>query len=441
MKTTKYKLQDIVIGKEGLLKGPFGSDLKKSLYVEKSSNTYKVYLQENILKQDISKGKHHITEEYFHKKMTRYLVSEGDFIVTCDGTLGKIFQLTNIKERGIISSSLLRITLNKKLVNEKFFPYFWESRIKYPLIRSHDNSVLKHLPGVNAIREFEIDLPEIDTQTKIANILCSIDSKIELNNKINKELEAMAKTLYDYWFVQFDFPDENGKPYKSSGGEMVYNEKLKREVPKGWDVKSIADLIGTNKGGDWGKENIEGNYTQKISCVRGADINGLNGLGELNPPERFILKKNSNKILEANDLIVEISGGSPTQSTGRLAFIIDETLNRFTNPVICSNFCKSFSLEDSNLLYFFVYTWNLLYDNDVLFGWEGKTSGIKNLLFDSFTEKYYIVIPNEKINTMFYEKARIIHEMKQKNLQQNQELVKLRDWLLPMLMNGQVSVK
>lgn len=83
----------------------------------------------------------------------------------------------------------------------------------------------------------------------------------------------------------------------------------------------------------------------------------------------------------------------------------------------------------------------MLYDNDVLFGWEGKTSGIKNLLFDSFIEKYYVVVPDKKTNVKFYEKAKAIHEMKQKNLQQNQELSTLRDWLLPMLMNGQVKIK
>ncbi len=282
---------------------------------------------------------------------------------------------------------------------------------------------------------------EKEIRLKIGNILSSLDSKIELNNKINKELEAMAKTLYDYWFVQFDFPDENGKPYKSSGGKMVYNKELKREIPEGWEVKNIAQLIGNNKGGDWGKEEIEGNYTQKVSCIRGADLNGLNGLGELNPPERFILDKNSNKILESHDLIVEISGGSPTQSTGRLSFIIDETITRFGNPLICSNFCKSFSLKNPKHFYYFIYMWNNLYDNNVLFGWEGKTSGIKNLLFDSFTQKYFIVVPNESINQKFYEKMNSFHKMKQNNLKENQELAKLRDWLLPMLINGQVRIK
>ena len=206
------------------------------------------------------------------------------------------------------------------------------------------------MPILNSINLGNRNLLE---QQKISNVLSSLDSKIELNNKINKELEAMAKTLYDYWFVQFDFPDVNGKPYKSSGGKMVYNQELKREIPEGWVVKPIAQLIGNNKGGDWGKEQKEGNYTQKVSCIRGADLNGLNGLGELNPPERFILDKNSNKILESHDLIVEISGGSPTQSTGRLSFIIDETITRFENPLICSNFCKSFSLKNSKHFYYY----------------------------------------------------------------------------------------
>jgi len=293
----------------------------------------------------------------------------------------------------------------------------------------------------NQIMDFLIPNFDLSTQQKIADVLSSLDKKIELNNKINTELESMAKTLYDYWFVQFDFPDENGKPYKSSGGKMVYNEELKREIPEGWEIKTISDLIGNYKGGDWGKEQQEGNYIEKVSCIRGADINGLNGISELKAPERFILEKNTKKILKANDIIVEISGGSPTQSTGRLTFVIDETLRRFNTSVICSNFCKSFSLQNQNYFYTFIYTWNMLYDNRVLFGWEGKTSGLKNLLFDSFVEKYMIVLPDEKVNNTFFTKVNAIHKKKQTNLQQNQELVKLRDWLLPMLMNGQVKVK
>lgn len=291
------------------------------------------------------------------------------------------------------------------------------------------------------LNEVKTYLPNRAVQDKIAKVLSDLDAKIELNNKINRELEAMAKTLYDYWFVQFDFPDANGKPYKSSGGKMVYNAELKREIPEGWEVKTISKWIKKDKSGDWGKEEAEGNYQLEVSCIRGADLNGLNGNGELKAPTRFILDKNSSKLLENHDLIVEISGGSPTQSTGRLAFITEETLERFSTPIICSNFCKALTLKDETYLFNFVYQWNRLYDNGVLFGWEGKTSGIKNLLFDSFVTNHKEVYPPSSLVQQFYDFAKPIHGKIQKNLMQNQHLTALRDWLLPMLMNGQVTVK
>ncbi len=372
------------------------------------------------------------------------IVKIGDIIFnsTGQGTAGRCAFVKELpKDKILITDShmlLLRCNSYYEAVCLNYILYSFESTIQTFMDGSTGQGELDKIKLFNLL----IKLPNNSNyQEKIAKVLSSLDSKIELNNKINKELESMAKTFYDYWFVQFDFPDENGKPYKSSGGKMVYNQELKREIPEGWEVRTISQFIGNNKGGDWGKEQEEGNYTQKVSCIRGADLNGLNGLGELNPPERFILDKNSNKILESHDLIVEISGGSPTQSTGRLSFIIDETITRFENPLICSNFCKSFSLKNQKYLYYFIYMWNNLYDNSVLFGWEGKTSGIKNLLFDSFTQKYFIVVPEENINQKFYEKMDSFHKMKQKNLKENQELAKLRDWLLPMLMNGQVKVK
>ena len=250
----------------------------------------------------------------------------------------------------------------------------------------------------------------------------------------------MAKTLYDYWFIQFDFPDANGKPYKTGGGKMVWCEELKRDVPEGWEVQKMSEWIDIDKSGDWGKEEAEGNFTKKVVCFRGADINGLNGLAELKPPVRFILEKNSHKILKSHDIIIEISGGSPTQSTGRLAFITDATIKRFKHPLICSNFCKPISMRNKKLLYNFVYYWNSLYDNGVFFGYEGKTSGIKNLLLDAFVSTFYTVVPESPVVNKFYDFMESIQEKKQTTLAENQQLAELRDWLLPMLMNGQVKV-
>ena len=275
----------------------------------------------------------------------------------------------------------------------------------------------------------------------IGELYLTLSKKIELNNRINTELEAMAKTLYDYWFVQFDFPNEEGKPYKSSGGKMVYNSILKREIPEGWEIGTISEFIASSKGGDWGKETIEGKYTMPVICVRGADINGLNGSGQIGAPKRYILDKNKEKFLLPYDLVIEISGGSPTQSTGRLLLITDEMLSRFDEPLICSNFCKAISLVNHQYAYNFKYMWDSIYDSGVLFGWEGKTSGIKNLLFESFVSKYIICMPAVELVNKFFSLAEDIHKKKQNNLKENEMLIQLRDWLLPMLMNGQITIK
>lgn len=330
--------------------------------------------------------------------------------------------------------------INARDGNNNFLFYCLKYNIKN-LIRQGNGTTYDSV-NKGVVNEFDLIMPEsFESRMNIAKLLSSLDAKIELNNRINAELEAMAKLLYDYWFVQFDFPDTQGRPYKSSGGKMVFNKKLKRKIPAGWEVKELAAWIANDKNGDWGKDKVQGNYTQKVSCVRGTDINSLNGKTISKAPVRFILEKNLNKLLVQNDMIIEISGGAPKQSTGRIAFITKETLERFNNPLICSNFCKAISLKNPKHLYYFTYLWNSLYDNGLLFCWEGKTSGIKNLLFDSFVKQHKAIVPDNGLLNRFNDLTIPIQAKIQKNIQENQHLAELRDWLLPMLMNGQVSVE
>ena len=331
------------------------------------------------------------------------------------------------------------LVVKKDKLHNEYLYYWLKTKVKY--IESLGSGTTFKEVSKGVIENLTIEIPkDLKDQQKIASVLSALDSKIELNNRINAELEAMAKTIYDYWFVQFDFPDKNGKPYKSSGGKMVWNEELKREIPEGWEVKTLSSWIEKDKSGDWGKEEREGNYSERVFCIRGADLNGLNGKGEVKAPERFILEKNSHKILDPHDLIIEISGGSPTQSTGRMTYITAESLARFDAPIICSNFCKAVTLKDEKSLYNFAFEWNKAYDHGVLFGYEGKTSGIKNLLFESFVTSYYTPIPSKHLMEKFYNFMTPLESRKQKNLLENQKLAELRDWLLPMLMNGQVKL-
>ncbi|MGI2171751.1 restriction endonuclease subunit S [Shewanella sp. MF05960] len=352
------------------------------------------------------------------------------------------------KTRGNVSILKKAMTTNQACCNVEIDPdkadieyvyYFLKNQ--YNELRNLSSGVRKNLNSGD-IKGFPIRLPEaVIEQSRLSAVLKAIDQKVELNTRINTDLDAMVKTLYAYWFVQFDFPNEDGKPYKTSGGEMVYNEILKSEIPLGWDGNYLSDWIKADKTGDWGKEALQGNYTLQVDCIRGADINGLNGTGKVAAPNRFILEKNTHKLLLPFDFVIEISGGSPAQSTGRISVITEEVLERFEHPVICSNFCKAISLKNSSYFYNFSYMWQWIYDHEILFGWEGKTSGIKNLLFDAFVTKYHVAMPPENLAKKFYDFVSPLQSKKQTLLKENAELESLRDWLLPMLMNGQVTIK
>lgn len=427
--------------KEGLAHiqtGPFGTVLKASEYSDQGVPVISVgEIREGYLKIHDHTPK--VSEDTVNR-LPQFVLEAGDIVFGRKGAINRN-SIVNAEQSGwFLGSDGIRLRMSPE-INSVFVSYTFRSpAVGRWLLQNSSGSIMPSL-NQKTLDRLPVWLPEREVQDAIASLLSSIDQKIELNNRINAELEAMAKTLYDYWFVQFDFPDANGKPYKTSGGRMVYNPTLKREIPEGWEVDTLSSWIKSDKTGDWGKEKPEGNYTLQVDCIRGADINGLNGNGKIDAPVRFILEKNNHKLLAPFDFVIEISGGSPTQSTGRMAYITDDVLGRFPHPLICSNFCKAISLHSKDLFYCFAYLWNSLYENGILFGWEGKTSGIKNLLFDAFVTKYHVPIPPSQLAKQFFDFAAPLEQKKQFLLKENSKLETLRDWLLPMLMNGQVTVR
>ena len=400
-----YLFKDIVIGEEGLLKGPFGSDLKKELYVPKGENTYKVYLQENILKERNDVGPHYISKKYYDEKMSRYAVKENDFIVTCDGTLGEIYQLKNLTEQGIISSSLLRITLNNNIVDENYFYYLFKSQIKNRLIRQGNNSVLKHLPGLGVIRQQKIELPDLKIQRKIGETLKSLDDKIKNNNKINFELESMAKTIYDYWFLQFEFPNEEGKPYKSSGGKMIWNEELKREIPEGWEVKPLGEISTLYQPNTITEKDLDNNGKYIVY--------GANG----------VIGKYNQYNHKENEIAVCCRGAS----CGK--FLMTQPYSWITgNSMVVSP--NSFVSKE------YIY-YSLSYKRISPFITGTAQPQITRTNF----EKMKIIVAKNEIINKFEIFATEIRKKLLNNQKQNQELASLRDFLLPLLINGQITIR
>ena len=286
----------------------------------------------------------------------------------------------------------------------------------------------------SSIKELPLFLPDITVQRKIGTFLSTIDRKIALNRKRIATLEAMAKEIYDYWFVQFDFPDAHGRPYKSSGGAMVYNPDLKREIPKGWEMKPLGDAVKELNSGEWGSDACGESSSVQVHCLRGADMEDQSHL-----PVRYISERKTDKLLRVGDIVIEMSGGSPTQATGRSCYVSQGLLDAYNGMLTCTNFCNSLKLKESDETSYFYFVWRMFYRAGLMFNFEGKTSGLKNLQIDSLLTTKWVFPPKElvtKFNKLFLSSTAQTDNCKK----EISSLSDLRDFLLPLLMNGQVKV-
>lgn len=249
--------------------------------------------------------------------------------------------------------------------------------------RYHSIGSVREVFDWNDMCDVELPVPSIEKQREIVQEYQAVEKRIALNEELIAKLEETAQAVYREWFVEFEFPDEDGKPYKSNGGKMVWNEELEKDVPEGWEVKSLKKITKTTLGGDWGKELKQGNYIEEVYCIRGTDIPNINRYNFEDCPTRYILSKNlKNRRLKAGHIVIEISGGSPTQSTGRITLINSSHLEIINKPIICSNFCRVIDIEkDYSLIYKFELINN--YENGLFFTYENGTHGVKNLDLNS----------------------------------------------------------
>ena len=277
--------------------------------------------------------------------------------------------------------------------------------------------------SVEALNSFPVPRIPLREQQRIGEIFSALDKKIELNRRINQNLEAMAKQLYDYWFVQFDFPDENGKPYKSSGGKMVWNEKLKREIPKNWCVLQLDKLCSFRNGINYAKDEIGEPFP--IVNVRNISSSTILLDGEDFDVITIPVKKAENYILTDKDIIIARSG-----CPGSTRLLQDSQKTLFCGFIIC---CTPY---DGYKRYFLTY---------VLKGLEGSsatTSGgsiLQNVSQDTL-KSLWVTVPRIDLLIRFNEIIDNLLKQMCVSLRISKELIKQRDELLPILMNGQVLV-
>ena len=388
-------------------------------------NGYCVFLNTGNVKPDgfDFSDLYYITQEK-DEILNKGRVQLNDIVLTTRGTVGNVAIFDD-------QVPFKKIRINSGMViircSNRFYPYFLYSFFRSSLFKSQcglngSGSAQPQLP-ISAIKNIKIPEFNLKTQQSIAAVLSALDKKIALNKQINARLEEIAKTLYDYWFVQFDFPDANGKPYKSSGGEMVFDETLKREIPKGWksgNILNIANLLG---GGTPSKSSPE-YWNGNIPFFTPTDCD--NSIFILDTADRITdagLCNSSTRLFKKHSIFITARG-----SVGR------SSINAV--PMAMNQSCYAFQAKE-NVSYTFLF----FLIRELIMILEVKATGsVFNSIVSSDIETTNLVISNKDLIMKFGEYCEPLFNQIETNLKQNHQLTQLRDFLLPMLMNGQVSV-
>ena len=364
------------------------------------------------------------------EEQERFSIIEGDvFLTRTSETLDELALSSvalNNYPFATFSGFLKRLRpINKIKVYPKFIAFYLRSSYFRKTIINHTTMTLRASFNESMFSYLEVYLPDYDEQVRIGDFLYKLDQKIAINNQINEELEAMAKTLYDYWFVQFDFPDENGKPYKSSGGKMVYNEQLKREIPEGWGVEKVSEIAKTGSGGTPKSTTDEYYSNGTIPWINSGELNKSIIISTTNYITEFGLENSSAKLFPADSILIAMYGAT----AGKVSFLAFESS---TNQAICA-----VTLDDNRLKYYFKFFIEDLYSHLVTL----SSGSARDNLSQDMIKNLLMINPNDRVIETFFVLVDSYFLQITNNLKQNQELTQLRDWLLPMLMNGQVRVE
>jgi type I restriction enzyme S subunit len=380
---------------------------------------------------DLSKSAR-LSDKDFEKWTKRVTPQKGDLLFSYETRLGEAALMpAGIKACLGRRMGLLR-PRSEKIVPEYLLYAYLSPAFQQTIVANTITGATVDRIALNEMSKFPIRVPELDEQKKVAELLENIDAKIDCNNRINAELEAMAKTLYDYWFVQFDFPDENGKPYKSSGGKMVYNATLKREIPDGWKVGALGQWLTFKRGISYKSSEVGDEGVPLIN------LNSfyLDGSIKISGTKRYSGKFRNEQRIEPGELVIAITDVTRNADIVGKAFVVPDLFDEY--PLIS---CDVAAISGGSHLP--AYYLERLFNSEEYHRYiRHFASGTLVLHLNlSGVEWFESFLPPEWLVQKYCKFAETARDKITANLKQNLELAQLRDWLLPMLMNGQVSVE
>lgn len=365
-------------------------------------------------------------------KKTNGVPQQGDILITAVGTIGNLCYINKAKDFYFKDGNVIWFKDFRKDVYSKFLFYYMKSdyfkkQLEYSLI----GAVQKALTMV-MLAEIELDLPDYSTQKMIAAALEDVDAKIENNNAICADLEDMAKLLYDYWFVQFDFPDENGKPYKSSGGKKVWSEELKREIPEGWEVCSLSSITETERGVSYTEADLA---TEGVPLISLASI-GRDGNYIPSAIKFYGGEYKESKILKPYDLVMCNTDMTQERAMIGKCILVPDIFG--DGPILSTHHITRIFVSDDILKLYIALTTQTKWFHKCIQGFCSGTN-VLGLDMQGFNQ-YLLLVPPKHLLKQFNKKVFAAEKMKNNLILENRDLAFLRDFLLPMLMNGQVKV-
>ena len=363
-----------------------------------------------------------ITQDGLDNSSTK-LLQKNDIIISARGTVGAMAMLPFPMA---FNQSCFGIRAKKEIVDADYLFYATKCKIEELKQKSKTGNVFKSI-NLDTFEMLELNLPSLKEQKKIAATLSTLDDKISLNEQINRNLEELARLIYDYWFVQFDFPDKNGKPYKSSGGKMVWNETLKREIPEGWQLKRIEDVCERIQSGGTPATSRKDLYDGSLNWFSTQELQDNFLFDSIKHISPNALKESSAKLFPKDTILIAIYA-APT--VGRLGILTEDSA---FNQACCGFVVNK---ETVSKEYLFLH---LKQSRDKLNTLSGGTAQ-KNLNVGKMQNFEILVPPYEIMDLFTHQVGKMFDKIKQTS-EESKNLTNLRDFLLPLLMNGQVSLR
>ena len=323
---------------------------------------------------------------------------------------------------------------------------------RHEVLASATGTTVKHT-SPDRIRQFRFSLPPLPEQQAIAHVLGTLDDKIELNRRTNETMEEMARALFKSWFVDFEpvraqmegrwrrgesLPGLPAEHYDLFPDRLVDSEL--GEVPEGWEVREFGTLLDDVIGGDWGKDTPDATHTEPVSIIRGTDLPSLSNGGTGSVPLRYTTRKKAERrTLKNGDIIIEVSGGSPTRPTGRSMLMTDDILGRFSETVVCASFCRRFRPRGWREALLASRHLDHLYSVGKMWEYQLQSTGIANFQTKRFLKDDKVIWPRDSLLTRFAEFVAPLNQLTTRN--ESMSLVAQGDALLPRLLSGEVKLE